>query len=112
MEHHAVFDAKDLRTIVLEQAAGELSPDQALQVAKAMVRDRPCSWTLEGGRMTTLAVRAQEQAIERRAQQLAAPGGRDVGEHARARAINDVAERLAAPPTRRSRQPPSGADHR
>ncbi len=98
MEHHAVFDAKDLRTVVLEQAAGEMSPDQALQVAKAMVRDRRVL-TLEGGRMTTLAVRAQEQAIERRAQQLAAPGGRDVGEHARTRAINDVAERLAAPPT-------------
>jgi conjugative relaxase-like TrwC/TraI family protein len=98
VEHHAVFDAKDLRTVVFEQAAGEMSPDQALQVAKAMVRDRRVL-TLEGGRMTTLAVRAQEQAIERRAQQLAAPGGRDVGQHARTRAINEVAEQLAASPT-------------
>jgi conjugative relaxase-like TrwC/TraI family protein len=98
VEHHAVFDAKDLRTVVLEQSAGEMSPGQALQVATAMVRDRRVL-TLEGGRMTTLAVRAQEQAIERRAQQLVGPGGRDVGEHARARAINEVAERLAAPPT-------------
>jgi len=98
VEHHAVFDAKDLRTVVFEQAAGEMSPDQALQVAKAMVRDRRVL-TLKGGRMTTLAVRAQEQAIERRAQQLAEPGGRDVGEHARTRAINEVAEQLAAPPT-------------
>ncbi len=98
VEHHAVFDAKDLRTVVFEQAAGEMSPEQALQVAKAMVRDRRVL-TLEGGRMTTLAVRAQEQAIERRAQQLAAPGGRDVGEHARTRAISEVAEQLAAPPT-------------
>ena len=75
-----------------------MSPEQALQVAKAMVRDRRVL-TLEGGRMTTLAVRAQEQAIERRAQQLAEPGGRDVGEHARTRAINDVGERLGAPTT-------------
>ena len=98
VEHHAVFDAKDLRTVVLERAAGEMSADQALQVAKAMVRDRRVL-TLEGGRMTTLAVRAQEQAIERRAELLAAPGDRDVGEHARTRAINEVAELLAAPPT-------------
>ncbi len=31
--------------------------------------------------MTTLAVRAQEEAIERRAGLLAQPAGRDVGEH-------------------------------
>jgi conjugative relaxase-like TrwC/TraI family protein len=97
VEHHAVFDAKDLRTVVLEQAAGEMSPEHALQVAKGMIRDRRVL-TLEGGRMTTLAVRAREQAIERRAQQLAAPGGRDVGEHARTRAISEVAEQLAGPP--------------
>ncbi len=98
VEHHAVFDAKDLRTVVLEQAAGEMSPERALEVAKGMVRDRRVL-TLEGGRMTTLAVRAQEQAIERRAQQLAATGGRDVGEHARTRAISEVAEQLAGPPS-------------
>ncbi len=28
VEHHAVFDAKDLRTVVLEQAAGEMSPER------------------------------------------------------------------------------------
>ena len=98
VEHHAVFDAKDLRTVVLEQAAGEMPPERALEVAKGMVRDRRVL-TLEGGRMTTLAVRAQEQAIERRAQQLAATGGRDVGEHARTRAISEVAEQLAGPPS-------------
>ncbi len=98
VEHHAVFDAKDLRTVVLEQAAGEMSPEHALRVAKGMVRDRRVL-TLEGGRMTTLAVRAQEQAIERGAQQLAATGGRDVGEHARTRAISEVAEQLAGPPS-------------
>ncbi len=106
VEHHAVFDAKDLRTVVFEQAAGEMSPEHALQVAKAMVRDRRVL-TLEGGRMTTLAVRAQEQAIERRAQQLAAPGGRDVGERSRTRAISEVAEQLAGTADRRSRPQPS-----
>ena len=47
--------------------------------------------------MTTLAVRAQEQAIERRADVLAEPAGRDVGERARADASREVAERIAAP---------------
>ncbi len=61
-----------------------------------MVRDRRVL-TLEGGRMTTLAVRAQEQAIERRAQQLAAPGGRDVGERARHKRDQRGRRALAAP---------------
>ncbi len=73
-EQHAVFQERDLRAIVLEQAAGEMAPDEALAVAREMVRDRRVL-TLEGGRMTTLAVRAQEQAIERRATQLAQPSG-------------------------------------
>jgi conjugative relaxase-like TrwC/TraI family protein len=61
-DQHAVFQAGDLRAVVLEQAAGELAPGEALAVAREMVRDRRVL-TLEGGRMTTLAVRAQEQAI-------------------------------------------------
>ncbi|MGA9285526.1 MAG: AAA family ATPase [Solirubrobacteraceae bacterium] len=55
--------------------------------------------TLEGGRMTTLAVRAQEQAIERRAAVLAEPSGRDVGHTARMNAAREVAERIGAPLT-------------
>ena len=54
-EQHAVFDERDLRAAVLEQAAGEMAPDEALTVAREMVRDRRVL-TLEGGRMTTLAV--------------------------------------------------------
>lgn len=61
-----------------------------------MVRDRRVL-TLEGGRMTTLAVRAQEHAIERRAAQLAKPAGRDVGDVARENAAREVAERIGAP---------------
>ncbi len=81
---------------MLEQAAGEIAPDQALAVAREMVHDRRVL-TLEGGRMTTLAVRAQEQAIERRATQLAQPAGRDVGDAARGNAAREVAERIGGP---------------
>jgi conjugative relaxase-like TrwC/TraI family protein len=95
-EQHAVFDERDLRAVVLEQAAGEMAPDQALGVAREMVRDRRVL-TLEGGRMTTLAVRAQEQAIERRATQLAQPASRDVGEIAHEQAAREVAERIGGP---------------
>jgi conjugative relaxase-like TrwC/TraI family protein len=95
-EQHAVFEERDLRAVALEQAAGEMAPDKALAVARAMVRDRRVL-TLEGGRMTTLAVRAQEQAIERRATQLAQPAGRDVGDTARENAAREAAERIGGP---------------
>ena len=93
-EHHAVFQERDLRSVVLEQAAGEMSPDEALGIARAMVRDRRVL-SLEGGRMTTLAVRAQEQAIERRIAALARSAGRNVGDAARIQATREVAERIA-----------------
>src|SRR5664279_6089108 len=92
-EREAVFDAGVLRTVALEQSAGEMSPDEALAVTREMVRDRRVL-TLEGGRMTTLAVRAQEEAIERRSGELAQPAGRDVGEQARTNAAREVAERI------------------
>jgi conjugative relaxase-like TrwC/TraI family protein len=95
-EHHAIFDARELRAVALEQTAGEMPPDVALGIAREMVRDRRIL-TLEGGRMTTLAIRAQEQAIERRVAELAQPAGRDAGEHARQGAVREVAERIAAP---------------
>jgi conjugative relaxase-like TrwC/TraI family protein len=97
-ERHAVFEARDLYTVALEQTAGELSPREALDIARSMVRDRRVL-TLEGGRMTTLAVRAQEQAIERRAANLARPAGRDVGDVPRATAMREVAERIGSPLT-------------
>jgi hypothetical protein len=71
-EQHAIFEERDLRAVVMEQAVGEMAPDQALGIAREMIRDRRVL-TLQGGRMTTLSVRAQEQAIERRATQLAQP---------------------------------------
>jgi len=94
-EQHAVFQVRDLHAVALEQAAGEMSPAQALAVAHGMIRDRRVL-TLEGGLMTTLAVRAQEQAIERRAAQLARPAGLDAGERARVAATREVAEHIGA----------------
>lgn len=58
-EHHAVFQVQDLRAVALEQTAGEMAPEEALGVARGMVRDRRVL-TLEGGRMTTLDVGARE----------------------------------------------------
>ncbi len=98
-----MFDAGLLRAVALEQSAGELGPDEAIGLTRAMVGERRIL-TLEGGRMTTLAVRAQEQAIERRAGALAEPAGRDVGERARADASREVAECIAAPLSREQEQ--------
>lgn len=94
-EHTAMFEPGLLRAVALEQSAGELSPEQAVDAARGMVSERRVL-TLEGGQMTTLAIRAQEQAIERHAGALAEPAGRDVGEQARADASEQVAERIAA----------------
>jgi len=95
-ERRAIFDPKELRAVALEQSAGEMGPERALDVAGEMVRDRRVL-ALEGGRMTTLAVRTQEQEIERRATQLAEPAGREVGRSARESAARMVAERIASP---------------
>ncbi len=95
-EHQAVFERRDLHAVAFEQAAGEMPPRQALTLATEMVRDRRVL-PLEGGRMTTLAVRAQEQAIERRVTELARLSDRDVGDLARTNAARDVAERIGAP---------------
>ena len=99
VEREAVFEAGLLRAVALEQTAGDLSPQQALDTARAMVSERRIL-TLEGGRMTTLAVRAQEEAIERRADELARPANIDVGEQAREHASGEVAERISAPLSR------------
>jgi conjugative relaxase-like TrwC/TraI family protein len=99
VEREAVFDAGLLRAVALEQSAGELGPEEALAVTRAMVGERRIL-TLEGGRMTTLAVRAQEEAIERRAGVLAEDHGRDAGEVARTLAGDEVAERIGAPLSR------------
>jgi conjugative relaxase-like TrwC/TraI family protein len=94
-EHAATFEPGELRAVLLEQSAGELSPADALARSRRMVVERRVL-SLEGGRMTTLAVRAKEQAIERRVTLLARPAGRDVGERARTVAGDQLAERIGS----------------
>ena len=92
-ERAATFTASELRVVLLEQSVGELSPEQALARVQVMVGERRVL-PLEGGLMTTLQVRAREQAIERRVAALAKPADRDVGEVARSLAGGEVAERI------------------
>jgi conjugative relaxase-like TrwC/TraI family protein len=92
-ERAATFEAGELRAVLLEQSVGELAPRHALERARTMVAERRIL-PLEGGLMTTLAVRAREQAIERRFGELSTAGARDVGEHAREIAGDRIAERI------------------
>jgi conjugative relaxase-like TrwC/TraI family protein len=94
-ERAATFEAGELRAVLLEQSTGELAPADALAKAREMIAERRVL-ALEGGRMTTLAIRAKEQAIERNFARLAKRAGRDVGERARATAGDQLAERIGA----------------
>ena len=94
-EHAATFEPGELRAVLLEQSAGELAPADALTRTRTMIAERRVL-PLEGGRMTTLAIRGKEQAIERRVTQLAQPAGRDVGERARTVAGDQLAERIGS----------------
>ncbi len=91
----ATFEPRELRAALLEQSVGELPPQQAVARAQAMIAERRIL-PLEGGRMTTLAVRTREQAIERRVARLAKPADREVGETAREIATEQVNDRIAA----------------
>jgi conjugative relaxase-like TrwC/TraI family protein len=95
-ERAATFEPRELRAVALEQSVGELPPQHALEVARRMVAERRIL-PLQGDRMTTLAVRASEQAIERRFTALAQDAARDVGQDAREIAVEQVAERIGAP---------------
>jgi conjugative relaxase-like TrwC/TraI family protein len=94
-ERAATFEPGELRAVLLEQSAGELAPADALDRGRTMIAERRVL-PLEGGQMTTLAVRAKEQAIEHRVTQLAKPAGRDVGEQARTVAADHLAERIGS----------------
>ena len=94
-ETAATFAARELRAVALEQSVGELAPEQAIELSRRMVAERRVL-PLQGDVMTTLTVRAREQAIERRLRGLAKPAGREVSEAARALAGEQVAERIGA----------------
>jgi conjugative relaxase-like TrwC/TraI family protein len=92
-ERAATFSPSEMRAVLLEQSVGELSPGEALGLVRSMIAERRIL-PLEGGVMTTLQVRAREQAIERRFTDLAIPADRDVGDMAREIASEEVAERI------------------
>jgi conjugative relaxase-like TrwC/TraI family protein len=94
-EQAATFQPRELRAVVLEQSVGELAPQEALARSRAMITERRVL-PLEGGVMTTLAVRASEQTIERRFAKLAHRADWDVGHVAREMASDQVAERIGA----------------
>ncbi|HTZ85119.1 MAG TPA: MobF family relaxase [Solirubrobacteraceae bacterium] len=94
-ERAATFPASELRAVVLEQSVGKLTPLEALAAASEMIAERRVL-PLEGGLMTTLSVRASEQAIERRVSALARSTGCEVGDRARVEAAEHVAERIGA----------------
>jgi conjugative relaxase-like TrwC/TraI family protein len=98
-EREALFEARQLRAVALELTVGELAPEEALELARGMVSERRIV-PLEGRRMTTLAIRAREQAIDRRAIQLAQAAGRQVSDRAQQLASIEVAERIDAPLSR------------
>jgi len=92
-ERAATFEPGEFRAVLLEQSVGDLSPQEALAFSKTMIAERRVL-PLEGGLMTTLTVRAREQAIERRFTTLATDAGRDVGERARTLTSGELAERI------------------
>ncbi len=92
-ERAAMFEPGELRAVLLEQSVGELAPGEALAFSKTMIAERRVL-PLQGGMMTTLTVRAREEAIERRFSQLSTDSSRDVGDTARGIASRDVAERI------------------
>ncbi len=92
-ERAATFQAGELRAVLLEQSTGELSPREALVFSRAMIAERRVL-PLEGGLMTTLTVRAREEAIERRFATFAEDAARDVGRSARMAASGELAERI------------------
>jgi conjugative relaxase-like TrwC/TraI family protein len=92
-ERAATFEPGELRAVLLEQSVGDLAPREALAFAGAMIAERRVL-LLQGGVMTTLTVRAREEAIERRFTTLADHAGRDVGDAARQAAGEELAERI------------------
>jgi hypothetical protein len=93
-ERAATFEPGEFRAVLLEQSVGELSPREALAFSRSMIAERRVL-PLEGGLMTTLAVRAKEQVIERRFTKLAQVADRDVGAVAREIASDTVTERIS-----------------
>jgi len=94
-ERAATFQEGEFRAVLLEQSVGDLSPGEALAFSRSMIAERQVL-RLEGGLMTTQAVRHREREIEARFSEFAQATDCDVGERARALAGDQVAERIGA----------------
>ena len=103
-EHEAVFDAGALRAVALEQSAGEMSPEEALDAAP---RDgRRAAGPDVGGRADDDARGARAGAGDRAPRRTCSPSppaGMSASRR-RASASREVAERIAAPLSREQEQ--------
>ena len=91
----ATFRPSEFRAVSFEQSVGEMSPREAMTFSRALIDERKIL-RLEGGAMTTLEVRRREERIQERFAAFASAGNRDVGEHARHLASDEVAQRIGA----------------
>jgi conjugative relaxase-like TrwC/TraI family protein len=94
-EHKAIFEAKELRTVALEQTAGDATsagPRSRQRNGPRPPHPDPAGRADDDPRHPRTGA-----AIERRATQLAQPAGRDVGQAIRENAAREVAERISAP---------------
>ena len=92
----ATFEPREFRAVMLEQAVGEQSPQDALALSRAMVTNGRVL-ALDGGAMTTQRVRHAEERIEARFTSLALGASREVPARFREQAVGQVAQRIAAP---------------
>ncbi len=90
---HATFYESELRANVLEQGVGELSPGLVSEHAHQLIASGEVI-ELGGGRMTTREIRAMEESIHDRVNDMAQTTGPRVSGQAQAIAVSEVAERI------------------
>lgn len=91
----ATFSERELRSSILEQGVGQLSPERVSEHAQGLIASGEVI-ELEGERMTTREIRRMEQAIQARVTEMATSTGPAVDEQARALAAGEVAERIGS----------------
>jgi conjugative relaxase-like TrwC/TraI family protein len=91
----ATFEPREFRSVVLEQAVGELSPTEAPAFSRSLLHERRVL-ALDDASMTTRAIRDREIAIADRFAMFARPDARNVSERARRAASEQVSERIGA----------------
>ncbi len=92
----AVFDERELRCVALEHAAGAgLEGDDALE-RLGQLRADGAVLELDEGRLTTGRMRALEQGLEQRVEELGRSSARSIPAAARERGVCAVEERIAS----------------